>query len=108
MFGVRMTVSTEECPMTTVLTNPSSGMCTEVELRRRLTEALLSDIVERVARESRRRGRPSSVTGAVIRGLVCRCAKTCTWVATWPTFQGTLLHSHDHATSAFRTVRAAC
>ena len=91
--------------MTTVLTNPSSGMCTEVELRRRLTEALLSDIVERVA------ANPQTWAPLVGDGRSHTWARVPVredlhvWVATWPTFQGTLLHSHDYATSAFRTVR---
>lgn len=91
--------------MTTVLTNPSSGMCTDAELRQRLTSALLSDIVERLA------ANPEAWAHLVGDGHRHTWARVPVredvqvWVATWPTFQGTLLHSHDYATSAFRTVR---
>lgn len=91
--------------MTVTAVPTSAPSARDMDLRQRLTEALLCDVVERVAR------RPD-----LWDPLVARDAARTTWarlrvredvevfVVTWPTFAETTLHSHGDATAAFRAI----
>ncbi len=91
--------------MTVTAVPTSAPSVRDMHLRQRLTEALLCDVVERIARRR-----------DLWEALVARDASVKSWarlpvredvdvfVVTWPTFADTTLHSHGGATAAFRTV----